>query len=99
MRALAGSIKASLWGWLAIGLTLASVIGYLFQLTLDHVPEPAAIGEFVFYGLFAANGIVGLVTGMVAVATGWHRSDSTLRFGLIAVTWVIAVQTLQSLWD
>jgi hypothetical protein len=92
-------ITASRWGWIAIGFTVASVIGYLFQLTLDHVDEPAALGEFVFYGLFAANGILGLLSGVVAIATGWGRDDSTVRFGVIAIAWLIAVQTLQSMWD
>lgn len=99
IRSRAGSITASRWGWVAIGLMVASAIGYLIQLTLDHVSEPAAIGEFVFYGLFASSAIAGLVTGVVAVTTGWTREDSTLRFGLIAITWVIVVQTLQSVWD
>ncbi len=99
MRARAGSIKASRWGWIAIGLTVLSVIGYALQTILDYVPEPAVVGQFVFYGLFAANGIVGLLTGVVAVATGWRRDDSTLRFGLVAIAWVVVVQTIQSMWD
>ncbi len=53
----------------------------------------------VFFGLFEGAGIAGLLVGLIAVSTGWNRGDSTLRFGLIGIAWVMLAQTIQSLWD
>jgi hypothetical protein len=33
------------------------------------------------------------------VAAGWKRRDSNFRIGLIAIGYVLFVQTIQSLWD
>ena len=88
-----------MWGWLAIGFTALSVLGYLMQLVLDHVPNPPIVSEITFYGIFAGDGLIGLATGLVAVGTGWRRRDTTPLFGLAAILWVLVVQTIQSLWD
>ena len=91
--------EASVWGWLALAAATVSVAGYLTQIALDHTPPVGIIDNAVFFGLFEGTGLLGLATGLVALATGWKRSDSTMRFGIIAVAWVILAQTIQSLWD
>ncbi len=95
----AHSLEASTWGWIALGATAVSVIGYLMQLALDHTPPVAVLDEAVFFGLFEGVGLFGLVVGCVAIATGWRRGDLTVRFGLVAIAWVVLAQTIQSLWD
>lgn len=90
---------ASPWGWIALGAVVISAIGYATQTILDYVPDPAIVGALVFYGLFAGFALVTLFSGVIAVATGWKRTDHTLRFGLIGIGYVALAQTIQSLWD
>jgi hypothetical protein len=94
-----GGIHASPWGLIAFGAAVVSAIGYAVQTILDYVPEPAVVGEIEFYGLFAGFAIVALVAGIVAVITGWRKDDHTRSLGLVAIAYVVLVQTTQSLWD
>jgi hypothetical protein len=94
-----GGIHASPWGLIAFGAAVVSAIGYAVQTILDYVPEPAVVGEIEFYGLFAGFAIVALVAGIVAVITGWRKVDHTRSLGLVAIAYVVLVQTTQSLWD
>jgi Flp pilus assembly pilin Flp len=57
------------------------------------------IVEIEFYGLLAGFAFVALIAGIVAVITGWRSGDQTRILGLVAITYVGLVQTLQSLWD
>jgi hypothetical protein len=93
------TIKASRWGWAALGATVVSAVGYATQTALDYVSEPDVVGELVFYGLFGGFAIAAAVTGVVAIVTGRHRGDQTVRLGLIAIGWLALAQTIQSLWD
>lgn len=90
---------ASPWGWTALGAVVISAVGYATQTILDYVPDPAIVGALVFFGLFAGFALVALFSGVIAVATGWKRTDHTLRFGLIGIGYVALAQTIQSLWD
>jgi hypothetical protein len=76
-----------------------SAVGYAVQTTLDYVPAPALVGQIEFYGVFAGFGIAALIAGMVALVTGWRSGDQTHRLGLVAIGYVLVVQTIQSLWD
>ena len=96
-RQLAGS--ATTWGWIALGFTILSAVGYALQTLLDHVSAPDELVRLVFYGLFEWDGVLALVAGLIAVWTGWNRNDWTLRFGLVAIGYVVLAQTIQSLWD
>jgi hypothetical protein len=98
-RPLTGRRSASLWGWIAAGTTILSVIGYAVQTVLDHVDEPPLVGEIEFYGLFVGFAIVALVAGTAAVMRGRRRDDLTMRLGFIAVGYVLLAQAIQSLWD
>jgi hypothetical protein len=91
--------RASIWGWIAAVAAVVSAIGYALQIILDWVPEPAAIGFGVFWGLFAGDAVVGLLAGLVAVAQGWRHPDETIRFGLVGIGWFVLAQTIQSIWD
>ena len=93
------TVKASLWGWTALGATIVSAVGYATQTALDYVSKPDIVGQLVFYGLFGGFAIAALVTGIVAVVTGRHRRDHTVRLGLVAIGYVALAQTIQSLWD
>ena len=90
---------ATTWGWIALGATILSVVGYALQLLFDHVSAPDDVVRLVFFGLFEWDGVLALGAGIIAVWTGWNRKDWTLRLGLIAIAWVAVVQTIQSLWD
>ena len=76
-----------------------SAVGYATQTALDYVSKPDIVGQLVFYGLFGGFAIAALVTGIVAVVTGRHRRDHTVRLGLVAIGYVALAQTIQSLWD
>jgi hypothetical protein len=93
------TIKPSPWGWAALGATGVSAVGYATQIALDYVSEPDIVGQLVFYGLFGGFAIAAVVTGVIAVVTGRHRLDHTVRLGLIAIGYVALAQTIQSLWD
>jgi hypothetical protein len=93
------TIKASPWGRAALGTTVVSAVGYATQTALDYVSKPDIIGQLVYFGLFAGFAIAAFVTGVVAVVTGRHRRDHTVRLGLIAIGYVVLAQTIQSLWD
>jgi hypothetical protein len=92
-------IEASPWGWIAFGAAVISAIGYALQTILDYVPDPALVDEIEFYGVFADFGIAALLTGIVAALTGWRSGDDTRRLGLVAIAYVVLVQTIQPLWD
>jgi hypothetical protein len=92
-------IKASPWGRAALGATVVSAVGYAAQNALDYVSLPDIVGQLVFFGLFGGAAIAALVTGVVAVATGRHRRDHTVRLGLIAIGYVALAQAVLSLRD
>ncbi len=95
-----GRQAASPWARIAIGATIVSAIGYAVQTILDYVSEPAIVGELEFYGVFVGFALVALVTGAVALFTGWRRDDQTSKLlGLISVGYVLLAQVIQSLWD
>jgi hypothetical protein len=94
---LAGS--ATTWGWMALGLTILSAVGYVLQTLFDHMTVPDDVVRLVFYGFFEWDGLLALVVGIIAVWTGWNRNDWTLRLGLVAIAYVALAQTIQSLWD
>lgn len=98
-RQAVGGIQASPWGFVAFGAAVASEIGYMVQTILDWVPDPALVGEIEFYGLFAGFAVVALIAGIVAVITGWRSGDQTRVLGLVAIGYVLLVQTIQILWD
>jgi hypothetical protein len=91
--------SATTWGWIALGSTTLSAVGYALQTLFDHVSVPDELVRLVFYGLFEWDGVLALVAGIIAVWTGWNRSDWTLRLGLVAIAYVVLAQTIQSLWD
>ena len=96
-RPLTGAATA--WGWIALGLTILSAVGYALQTLFDHVSVPDDVVRLVFYGLFEWDGVLALAVGIIAVWTGWKRNDWTLRLGLVAIGYVVLAQTIQSLWD
>jgi hypothetical protein len=91
--------RASRLGWIAIRATVVSALGYIVQIILDFVPSASIVGAIVYFGIFGAGAILALLSGAGAVVIGRKRRDSTLRFGLIAIAYVVLVQTIQSLWD
>jgi hypothetical protein len=90
---------ASHWGWIALGATILSAVGYALQTLLDHVSVPADVASLVYFGLFEWDGVIAFLAGIIAVWTGRKRDDWTLRLGLIALAYVTLAQTIQSLWD
>lgn len=91
--------SADAWGWLALGLTILSAIGYALQTIFDYVAVPDDVVSLTFFGLFEWDGVLALLAGIIAVWTGRNRNDWTLRFGIVAISYVILAQTIQSLWD
>lgn len=96
-RPLTGS--ATPWGWIALGATILSAVGYALQTLFDHVSVPAHIAELVFYGLFEWDGVLALLAGIIAVWTGRRRNDWTFRLGIAAILYVVLAQAIQSVWD
>jgi hypothetical protein len=90
---------ATAWGWIALGATILSAIGYGLQTLFDHVSVPADVARLVFFGLFEWDGVLALLAGFIAVWTGRSRNDWTFRLGIIAIAYVALAQTTQSLWD
>lgn len=90
---------ATAWGWIALGATILSAVGYALQTLFDHVSVPADIASLVFFGLFAWDGVLALLAGIIAVWTGRDRDDWTFRFGIAAILYVALAQTIQTLWD
>jgi predicted Co/Zn/Cd cation transporter (cation efflux family) len=86
-------------GWIAIRATVVSALGYVVQTILDFVPRAGVFGAVVYFGVFAAGAILALLSGAAAVVIGRKRRDSNFRFGVIAIAYVVLVQTIQSLWD
>lgn len=82
-----------------MGATFVSAVGYASQTALAYLSEPAILGETVSYGLFDGLALVAFFTGVIAVASGWRRTDLTLRFGFVAIFYIVLAQTIQSLWD
>ena len=96
-RPLTGAATA--WGWIALGATTLSAVGYALQILFDHVSVPDDVVRLVFFGLFEWDAVLALGAGIIAVWTGRNRNDWTLRLGVIAIAYVTLVQTIQSLWD
>lgn len=94
-----GGIQASPWGLVAFGAAVVSEMGYMVQTILDWVPDPAVVGEIEFYGPFAGFAVVALIAGIMATITGWRSGDQTRVLGLVAIGYVVLVQTIQTLWD
>ena len=91
--------SANVWGWIAIAATILSSVGYALQILFDHVPVPDDLARLVFFGLFEWDGVLGLFAGIIAVWTGRNRNDWTMRLGIVAISYVLLAQTIQSLWD
>jgi hypothetical protein len=96
-RSLTGA--ATTWGWIALGATILSAVGYVLQTIFDHVSVPSHVAHLVFFGAFEWDGVLALLAGTVAVWTGWGRNDWTFRLGVAAISYVALAQTSQSLWD
>ncbi len=98
-EALRGHRRASQWGWIGVGATIASAIGYAVQTAVGYVSKPALVGEIEFYGLFAGLGFVALMSGAVAARPIAERRSAS-RWGWIAAGATIlsvigyAVQTI-----
>ena len=90
---------ATAWGWIALGATILSAVGYALQTLFDHVSVPADVADLVFFGVFEWDGVLALLAGIIAVWTGWSRNDRTVWLGLVAISYVVLAQTAQSLWD
>lgn len=90
---------ATAWGWIALGATILSAVGYALQTIFDHVPVPAEVADLVFFGLFEWDGVLALLAGVVAVWTGRNRDDWSVWLGITAISYVALAQTIQSLWD
>jgi hypothetical protein len=90
---------ATAGGWIAIGATILSAVGYALQALFDHVSVPADVAKLVFFGVFEWDGVLALLAGIVAVWTGWSRNDRTVWLGLVAISYAVLAQTAQSLWD
>ena len=90
---------ATTWGWIALGATILSAVGYALQTLFDHVSVPAHVAEIVFFGVFEWDGVLALIAGVIAVWTGWSRNDLTVWLGITAISYVALAQTVQSLWD
>jgi hypothetical protein len=90
---------ATAWGWIALGATILSAVGYGLQTLFDHVSVPDDAAALVFFGVFEWDGVLALLAGIIAVWTGRSRSDWTVRLGLVAISYVVLAQTAQSLWD
>jgi hypothetical protein len=86
-------------GWIALGATILSAVGYALQTLFDHGSVPAHAAELVFFGVFEWDGVLALLAGIIAVWTGWSRNDRTFWLGLVAISYVVLAQTAQSLWD
>jgi len=54
--------------------------------------------ELVFFGVFACDGKLALLAGIIAVWTGWRHNDRAVQLGLVAISSVVLAQTAQSLW-
>jgi hypothetical protein len=98
-RPVSGGLRALPWGVIALVTTILSAVGYALQTLLDIVHLPSDLTQLVFFGFFEWDGILALIAGCVAVVAGRKRSDWTLRFGLIAIGYVVMAQTIQLLWD
>jgi hypothetical protein len=86
-------------GWIALGATILSAVGYALQTLFDHVSVPAHVAELVYFGVFEWDGALALLAGIIAVWTGWRRNDWTVWLGLVAISYVVLALTAQSLWD
>jgi hypothetical protein len=98
-----GRRQASNWGWAALIATVVSAAGYALQTILDFVPGSgwSAFKFAEFWGLFAGDGVLSFLAGIVAVVTGWQsrRHDATIAFGLIGIGWLLLAQAIQIVWD
>ena len=61
----------------------------------DYESVPARVAELVFFGVFAWDGTLALLAGIIAVWTGWRRDDWTAWLGLVAISYVVLAQSAQ----
>jgi hypothetical protein len=87
------------WGGIAIVAVFLSAVGYACQTILDHVSLPSDLTRLVFFGLFEWDGVLALLTGIVALLVGRNRDDATFQLGAIAISYVVLAQTIQLLWN
>ena len=57
--------SATAWGWIALGLTILSAVGYALQTILDYVTVPDDVVRLVFYGFFEWDGLLALAAGII----------------------------------
>jgi hypothetical protein len=90
---------ATAGGWIALGATILSAVGYALQTLFDHGSVPADVAQLVFFGVFEWDGVFALLAGIIAVWTGWSTNGWSVWLGLVAISYVVLAQTTQSLWD
>ena len=69
--------EATAWGWIALGATILSAVGYALQTLFDHVSVPSDVAGLVFFGLFVWDGVLALLAGIMAVWTGRRMTISS----------------------
>jgi hypothetical protein len=97
-----GRRKVERSGWATAALTAVAVstVGYIVQLLLDFTSKvPAIAGAVFFFAVFGGGAIAALLLGIGAVVIGRGRRGPTTTAGLVAVGYVILMQTIQSVWD
>jgi hypothetical protein len=77
-------LKASAWGWIALGSTVASAIGYATQTILDYVPDPSIVGALVYFGLFTGFALAALFSGVIAVVKAGTLAEGAAAEHLLA---------------
>jgi hypothetical protein len=90
---------ATAGGWIELGATILSAVGYALQTLFDHVSVPADVAQLVFFGVFEWDGVLALLPGIIAVWTGCSTNGWTVWLGLVAISYVVLTQTTQSFWD
>jgi hypothetical protein len=89
------------WGRAAALAVAVSLLGYAIQFLFDHVAAPGWFKAVEFWGLFYATAVIAFLVGSIAAVQGWRlgRRNSTLVWGLVAVAWLVVVQTIQFALD
>jgi hypothetical protein len=93
-------VQRSIWATAALTAVAVSAFGYILQLLLDFTSKvPAVVGAVFFFAVFGGGAIAALLLGIAALVVGRGRRAATTTAGLVAVGYVILMQTIQSVWD